>query len=152
MSNENIREQLQAARAEVERLAALAEPTTEEKLAAALADAAKWQSAAAEAQAKLSVEVTRCVDLSAVPLRVVACANRSLGCYTSDEQAQAIADGYNAARPDPHPDNEVHVVAIAEYVQQLEAAVKHVEWLHAEQKRHMKQHFPQAPVGPKSIS
>lgn len=149
MSKETIREQLVAAKAEVERLAKLAEPTVEEKLDAALTEVTKWQEKAHAAERTLSAELLR--DIRDVPLYVVECANKSLAVCKSEEMAQQTADAHNEQRSSSHPDNEVRVLPLAEYVQQLEAAIQHMEFLHSEQKRHMKQHFPKAPASPESI-
>jgi hypothetical protein len=143
--------QLEAARAELQRLEAEAVDPLEVQLAEVTAKVGELTQALGAANAALSAAQSGMVQLSASDLCAVECANKSQGVFPSADAAKAYADTLNSQRSAPHPDNEFRVLPLAEYVQQLEAAVSHVEWLHAEQKTHMKRIHADKPATPKSI-
>jgi len=63
--------------------------------------------------------------------------HRRLTEYDTEEEARAYADQHNATCSDLNT-MQALVMPLEEYVQQLEAAVSHMEFLHTEQKAHMK--------------
>jgi hypothetical protein len=68
---------------------------------------------------------------------IVANGNRRISEHDTEDEAVGASEIHNATCADLNTE-QAHVCTQDEYVQQLEAAVQHVEWLHSEQKRDLK--------------
>jgi hypothetical protein len=93
----------------------------------------------ATAETALRNEIARTHPLTELVAWVSENRNRSVAIYGSQKAAQGAADDANAKRQLVHPDTEIRVLRLADYVQQLEAAVMTLELLFAAQKAHMRQ-------------